>query len=84
MKYNNKWKAILNRMEVPEEEHKQFLVAHASAYEALAHYFKKEEEELHKVVYSKKHYDNPNWSFKQADFNGQLRQLATLLNLLEA
>ncbi len=84
MKYNNKWKATLNKLEIPEEEHKAFLVAHARAFEALVLFLKKEEDELKKNVYSKKMYDNANWSFRQADFNGQLRQLVTLLELLEA
>ena len=83
MKYNNKWKASLNKLEIPEAEHKAFLSAHAHAFEALALVLKKDEDELRKSVFSKKLYDNPNWSFKQADFNGQLRQLVTLLELLE-
>ena len=83
MKYNNKWKAALNKLEVKEEEHKAFLGAHAQAFEALTLVLKRDEDELRKSVFNKKQYDNPNWSFRQADFNGQLRQLVTLLELLE-
>lgn len=83
MKYNSKWKATLNKLEIEEEEHKTFLAAHAHAFEALALYLKKEETELRKQVYNKKQYDNANWSFRQADFNGSLRQLVNLLDLLE-
>jgi hypothetical protein len=83
LKYNNKWKAALNKLEVPEEDHKAFLVAHEHAFEALALVLKRDEDELRKAVFDKKQYDKPNWSVRQADFNGQLRQLVTLLNLLE-
>lgn len=83
MRYNSKWKAALNKLEVPEGEHKSFLVAHEHAFEALSLVLKKDEEELRKAVFDKKQYDRPNWSFRQADFNGQLRQLVILLDLLE-
>lgn len=83
MKYNNKWKATLNKLEVLPEEHVAFLVAHEHAFKALVIYLKKEEDELRKAVFDKKNYDKPNWNLRQADFNGQLRQLVTLLNLLE-
>ena len=84
MKYSSKWKAALNKLEVPEEEHKAFLVAHEHAFEALSLVLRKDEDELRKSVFDKKQYDKPNWSFRQADFNGQLRQLVILLELLEA
>ena len=83
MKYSSKWKTALNKLEVKEEDHKAFLVAHAQAFEALALVLRKDEDELRKAVFNKKQYDNPNWSFRQADFNGQLRQLVNLLELLE-
>ena len=83
MKYNSKWKSALNKLEIPEAEHKAFLVAHEHAFEALALVLRKDEDELRKAVFNKKQYDNPNWSFRQADFNGQLRQLVNLLELLE-
>ena len=83
MKYSSKWKTILNGLEIKEEEHKAFLGAHASAFEAITLYLKREEAEIQKIVFSKKNYDKSNWSYRQADFNGQLRQLDDLLKLLE-
>ena len=83
MRYNNKWKSILNGLEIKEEEHKAFLSAHAHAFEALTLFLKKEEADVKKQVFDTKQYDKSNWSFRQADFNGLLRQLADLLKLLE-
>ena len=84
MKYPSKVKAALNKLGIEEAEHKSFLAAHAQAFELLVLILKKDESDLRKSVFSKKNYENPNWSLRQADFNGQLRQLVELLQLLEA
>jgi len=83
LKYNSTWKSILNKLEIEENEHKAFLVAHAQAFEALAIHLTKKKDELGKKIYAKSNYDNPNWNLRQADYSGSYRELVELINLLE-
>ena len=83
MRYSSRWKTALKNAGIPEEEHKAFLAAHQQFGEVLLSILRKDESSLQSEVYDKKYYDKPNWSCRQADFNGALRQLAKTIKLLE-
>mgnify|MGYP001045113181 CR=1 FL=1 len=82
-KYSSKWKSVLKRLDIPEEAHVEFMVAHAHAFEAVALLINKEYDNVVKEVYKKSNYESPNWSHRQADLNGSIRMLVELKQLLE-
>lgn len=51
--------------------------------EVLYGLLERRREVLTRSLMDKKNYESPAWAFLQADFNGQLRQVTELMNLLK-
>jgi|TARA_R110000803_G_scaffold65509_4_gene126641 hypothetical protein len=57
---------------------------HNKIFEVLLDYLKQEERLLEGESGSKNRYDNPNWGYQQADYNGSKRTYNDFITTLES
>lgn len=81
MKSSSRISKILKHMEV--ENHKEWLGAHAHAFEFINHLLQEEEDRVSKEMYKESDYDSPNWQLLKADQAGQRRIINKLLKLFK-
>jgi hypothetical protein len=58
------------------------LTAAGAAFKQLTHILQHREQELMRQQTAMQDYDSPNWAMKQADFNGSIREVRKILDLI--
>lgn len=76
---SSKWFEDLDQRDPQAKEQRLELIRNSSVLDILAELIKREMARLSRSP--EKEYDNPNWSFREADRNGQYRVLQEVYSL---
>jgi hypothetical protein len=69
---------------IEKKKRKDYFNEHRHIFEVLLEYLKQEQRLLEGESESKNRYDNPNWGYQQADYNGSKRTYTDFITTLES